>query len=173
MVRGRLSLILTTAALCAAAPLAQMPSPVQLPNFTGSWAPSDPARSDVLFDNGLGWVPGSGRLIIEQRPDRLTVTREMPDNKMDPLLSINGQVNLTVAYRIFQPRGRSGGAGAGGSYAQGSSWQGASLVLSDSGANDRSFTTTYSLDGERLKLERRTVVSDTRQNNTAEWFTRK
>ena len=173
MIRVRLILVLTIATIWTApVPLAQVPSPLPRPSFAGTWTPSEPARNDVLFDNGLGWVPGNGRLIIEQRPDRLTVTREIPDAKLDPLLSINGQVSLTVAYRIIESQGRFGGAAAVGAYGQKPSWQGASLVLWDDGCCGKGFTVTYSLDGDRLKVARRTVVSDTRENNTAEWFTK-
>jgi hypothetical protein len=168
----RACLILAMSALAAPrAPFAQGLPPAQHPTFSGTWAPSEPARSDQLFNVGLGSVPGEGRLILEQRVDRLTMTKEVPDEKLDPLLDINGQYYTTVVYRIVLPRGRSGGFGAAGDQ-RASSWQGDRLVLQDSRSSIKPFTMTFSLDGDRLKLETHVVVSQGRESNVVEWFTK-
>jgi hypothetical protein len=154
----------------APAPIAQEVPHAQRPTFAGTWAPSDPAKSDELFDSGLGWVPGNGRLIIEQRPDRLTVTKRLPDDRIDPFLDINGQFSMTVVYRIVEPRGRSGGFGAAGDQRP-TSWQGGRLVLLERWGT-RPYTLALSLDGDRLKLETYELVSQAPRNDVAEWFTR-
>ena len=171
MAHRRLSLILTISMLgTTAVPLGQAASEARRPTFAGAWTPSDPARSDVLFNNGLGWIPGTGRLVIEQRPNRLTVTKHVPDDKLDPLLAIHGRWDLTVAYPIIESRGRSGGFGAGG---DGSSWRGDRLVLTQSRAGSRLSTVSLSLDGDRLKLETHVVIAgESKESTVPEWFSR-
>jgi hypothetical protein len=173
MMHMRLALIATAFALCATPTLfAQVPAPVQRPIFAGTWAPSEPARSDTLFDAGIGFVPGNGRLIIEQRPDRLTVTKQIPDDKLNPLLEIQGQFILTVAYRILeQPRGRTGGFGAAGDQRP-SSWKGDRLVLVESRPDIRTITISFSLDGDRLRHETHVVVGPGQESTVTEWFNR-
>lgn len=156
MFRIGLSIVVLTSWF--AEPLQQMPSPAAPPNFAGTWVPAEPARSNVLFNNGLGWVSGNGSIVIEQRTNRLSVTRYVPDNILDSLLLIHGQFFPTVIYRIVEPRGRSGGSGAGGDQ-RGSSWQGERLVLTQSRSGVRLITVSLSLDGERLKLETHTVIA--------------
>ncbi len=132
--------------------------------------PAEPGRSEVLFSNGVSWVAGvsgQGRLIIEQRPDRLTLTKQLPDNTLDMMLNFKGRFDTTTVYRIVVAQGRSGGFGAGGDTR--ASWQGDRLVLPILGAA-RPTTVAFSLDGERLKVEMHNVVSPGKENNTPEWF---
>jgi hypothetical protein len=169
------SLILAVAALLGGASvLAQVPPAAPPhPMFAGIWTPSEPARSDQLFSVGLTAIPGSGRLMIEQRADRLTVTITMPDDKLDPLLSINGPFYQTIVYRLFEPRGRSGGAGAGGLQPPSvPTWLGNQLVIPNPRPAARPATTTYSLDGDRLKLETRVEARTAQATTVTEWFTR-
>jgi len=172
MVRIGLGLVLVSAWFAAPVAISrQLVPPAQHPSFAGTWTPSEPARTDVLFSNGLGWIPGNGQLIIEQRPDRFTLTKEVPDDKLDPILDVNGQYFKTVVYRIIVPAGRRGGFGAAGDQRP-SSWQGDRLVFQDSRSGGRPLSMTFSLDGERLKLETHSAVGGGRENNIAEWFTR-
>ena len=132
------------AALCwMAAPLfAQAPAAAPRPTLAGTWVPSDPKRSDELFAVGLAVTPGGGRLTIEQRADRLTVTIAMPDDKLDPLLRVNGRFYTTIIYRLSG--GRSGGAGAGGPQSpSGPTWFGDRLVIPDARPAARQTTVTY------------------------------
>jgi hypothetical protein len=175
MIGKRSSLIVTVAALlCVVPPLfAQVPTAALHPTFAGTWAPSDPERSDELFALGLTAIPGRGRLTVEQRVDRLTVTITMPDDKLDPILSINGRFYATIVYRLSETPGRSGGAGAGGPQTPaGPTWFGDRLVVPDARPAARPITMTYSLDGDRLKLETRVDVSAAHANTVTEWFTR-
>lgn len=181
MADRRRSLILAMLML-GAAPLVFAQTPVQVPTqapaegqrptLAGVWTPSDPAKSSVFFDNGIGWIPGNGRLVIEQRSNRLTVTKHVPDDILDPLLAIHGYFYPTVIYRISERSGRSGGSGAGGDLA-GSSWQGNRLVLTQTRAGIRLITVSLSLDGDRLKHESHTVIAgEGKESTVAEWFTK-
>ena len=144
----------------------------QRPSFAGFWVPSEPPKSSVFFDNGLGWVPGNGRLLIEQRPTRLSVTKHVPDDILDPLLAIHGQYYPTIIYRITEPRGRTGGSGAGGDFS-GSSWQGSRLVVTRKQTDKRLTTVSLSLDGDRLKMETHVVITgEGKESTMTEWFTR-
>ena len=116
MSRTRITLTATAVAfLCVVSFLgAQSPAAPQRPSFAGTWEPSEPAKSDRLFDVGLAVIPGQGRLMIEQRSDRLTVRITMPDDRLDPILGIKGRFYETIVYRTPTAPGRSGGYGAGG-----------------------------------------------------------
>jgi len=175
MIRARSGLILSIAVLICAAPrlLAQIPAVAPQPTLAGTWAPSEPARSDQLFAVGLTPLPGRGRLTIEQRPDRLAVTITMPDDMLDPLLDVSGRFYATIIYRTTQ--GRSGGSGAGGAQQLSTpTWFGDRLVIPNARPSARPITTTttYSLEGDRLKSETRVEVSAGHANTITEWFTR-
>ena len=154
-------------------PLAQTSGEPQRPTFAGTWKPSDPAKSESLFNVGIGWVPGDGRVVIEQTTNRLTVRLVIPDDKLDRLLSIQREFYTTVIYRIDDPVGRVGGAGGAGANGQaaGSSWQGDRLVLVQRQAGIRSITVAVSLDGDRLKLDSTAVVEGKAHTNS-QWFDR-
>ena len=169
-----LSLILTLSLIGgASAPIAQT-ADTKRPTFAGTWQPSDPEKSETLFDIGIGWVPGEGRVVIEQARNRLTVTLIIPDDKLDRLLAIQREFYTTVVYRIDDPIGRRGG-GAGGAGANGqpadSSWQGDRLVLVQRQVGGRSITVSISLDGDRLKLDSHAVVGGKGHTNS-QWFDR-
>src|SRR5262245_11540247 len=176
MNRTRITLMVTAVAALAVAPLllAQSPAAAQHPSFAGTWQPSEPAKSDRLFDVGLTAIPGGGRLTIEQRTDRLTVRITMPDDRLDPILDINGRFYETIVYRVPAASGRSGGFGAAGPPTPvGVTWVGDQLVI-PSARPDARFPgkTTFSIDGDRLKLETRRQISDDRASTVTEWFTR-
>jgi hypothetical protein len=168
-----LSLILTLSLIGgAAAPLAQTGAETRRPAFAGAWRPSDPARSEMFFDVGLGWVPGDGRLVVEQTSNRLTVTKHIPDAKLDRLLAVHREFYTTVIYRIEDPGGRLGGAGASGQ-AAGSSWQGDRLMVIQRQTGIRQITVSLSMDGERLKMDTHVVIAaENKESTTSEWFER-
>jgi hypothetical protein len=162
------------AVVCGLSPLfAQTPAGVAHPVFAGTWMPSDAAASNRWFDVGLTNIPGDGRLTIEQRPDRLTVTITMPDQKLDPLLKINGRFYPTVMYRLTDAQGRLGGAGAGGPQRPSvPTWFGDRLVIPDPWPSFRRTSATYSLEGDRLKMETTVEIDSARSNTITQWFTR-
>ena len=167
--------VVTAAVLAIAASrgtAAQDLPPSQRPSFAGTWAPADPEWSDLLFKNGMAFVAGvsgQGRLVIEQRPDRFIVTKQLPDDKLNAMLNLLGRVDTTTLYRIVMPQGRSGGFGAAGDTR--SSWQANRLVFHITGSA-KQLSVAFSMDGERLKVEEHTVISPGKENNTPEWFTR-
>ena len=169
MLRIGLCLIFCSSSLIAAqqAPAPASP-PAQRPNFAGTWVPAEPERSDVYFKNGVSWIPGTGRLVIEQRPNRLTVTAHIPDDILDRWLASIGQHYPTVMYRIVEPSGR-GGFGAGGDLT--GSWQDGRLFLHRTQAGSRLLTTFVSLDGDRLKIDRHTAIAG-KESTLSEWFVR-
>jgi hypothetical protein len=175
MIGMRTSLVLATAALlCATRPLnGQAPTAAQHPTFAGTWAPSDPARSDTFFSVGLAAVPGRGRLTIEERADRLAVTITMPDENVDIFLAMNGKYYETVVYRLPGGSMRLGGFGAGGPPPRtGPTWDGDRLVLPCQQPSFRTVTMTLSLDGDRLNAETRVQIDADHANTVPEWFTR-
>ena len=118
-------------------------------------------------------LSGRGRLTIEQRPDRFTVTITMPDDDLTPVLRINGIFYTTIVYSISEMTGRSGGAGAGGPQSPSRpTWIGDKLVIPNARPAARASTTTYSLDGDRLKLETHVEMGDGRANDVTQWFTK-
>ncbi len=177
IVTGRSGMLILTivALLCTGSrPFAQQSAgAVQHPSLTGTWLPSEPARSDELFAVGLTTIPGNGQLTIDQRSDRLTVTITLPDDKLDPLLSVNGRFYTTIIYRLSGRPERSGGAGAGGPQPPSvPTWFGDRLVIPDARPSPRRTTTTYSLVGDRLKLETSVEISAGRANMVTQWLTR-
>ena len=165
-----LILILTLSLIGGAPSRAQTVPETRRPTFAGVWTPSEPARSEVFFNNGIGWIPGDGRLVIEQTSNRLTVTKSLPDAKLDRLLAFQQEFDVTVAYRISDPRAPAGGS-AGNPYS--SSWQGDRLVLVQRQAGIRLITVSLSLDGERLKRETHVVITgEKKESTTVEWFER-
>jgi hypothetical protein len=150
----------------------QVPAATSHPTFSGTWTPSDPARSDKFFSVGVNRIPGRGRLTIEQRADRLMVTITLPDDILDSILPFYSRFYPTVFYRLSDVPGREGGAGAGGPPPLSRpTWFGERLVIPDPWPGSVHPTTeTYSLDGNRLKLETHIAVSATRANDLAEWF---
>jgi hypothetical protein len=170
---GRALVVAVAAVLLVAPqPAAQSPSPAaSRPDLSGTWMPAEPAKSDRLFDVGLSTIPGSGRMTIEQTPNRFTVTITMPDERLDPLLTIGGRFYPTIIYRVYES-GRAGGAGAGAQVPSLTSWVGDRLVIPNARPGTRPTTTTFSMDGERLKMETRVEVDATRANNVVELFTK-
>ncbi len=171
----RRTIIITTAALvlCVAPLLARAPVTQAHPTFAGTWQPADPARSDELFGVGLTRIPGSGRLTLEQRSDRLTVTITMPDDVLDPLLDLSGPFFQTVVYRLPESRLPPGGFGAAGPPPlRHPTWVGDRLVVPNAWPSARPTTTTLSLDGDRLRLDTRVEVSRSMANAVTQWFTR-
>jgi hypothetical protein len=153
-----------------AQPLAQTPSPTAHPSFAGTWAPSIPSDSDRLFDVGLTMISGQGRLIIEQRANRLTVTMTIPDDKLEPLLAINGPFYPTAIYYLSDTR--TGGYGAGGApQLTQPTWLGNQLVIPNPWPMlKRPTTQTYSLDGDHLAIETRVDMGPGRVNDHTERF---
>jgi hypothetical protein len=168
-----LSLILTLSLIGGvSATLAQTGAETRRPAFAGAWKPSDPARSERLFSVGIGWVPGDGSIVIEQTSNRLTITKNLPEARLDRVLEFQRQFYPTVIYRIDDPRGRVGGAGATGQ-AAGSSWQGDRLVLTQTQAGGRHITVSVLLDSDRLKVDSHVViVAEGKESTTSEWFER-
>jgi len=168
----RVGLIILTSAFAASLPsLQQKTVAVTRPNFAGSWEPADRARSTTLFSVGIGWVPANGRIVIEQRANRLTVTKSVPDDVLDPLLQLHGEFYPTVMYPIFErePGGAPVAFGAAGDLR--ASWQGDRLVLSRSQAGIRLITISLSLDGDRLRKDSHTVITTEQKESTVqEWF---
>jgi hypothetical protein len=153
--------------------VAQVPSAAPHPTFAGTWAPSEPAKNDQLFAVGLTRIPGQGRLTIEQRADRFMVTITVPDEKLDVFLKFDGRFYMTVVYRLSEARGRSGGAGAGGAPRPSeATWFGDRLVIPDPQPAARPVLWTYSLEGDRLKLETHVDLPNGRANDVTEWFKR-
>lgn len=154
-------------------PMPQAPVAAQRPSFAGIWAPVDPARSDQLFAVGLTPIPGRAQLVIEQRgTNRLTVTINIPDEVLDQFNpKFFARRYTTISYNLFEPEGRSGGAGAGGvPQPVFPTWIGNRLVIPDPRPSTRPMTTTYALDGERLKLETHIEIARDRVNTVTEWF---
>jgi hypothetical protein len=149
----------------------ETPAATSHPILAGIWAPSDPVMSDWLFARGVNLVPGSGRLTIEQRADRFTLTITMPDDQLDPLLSLQGRFYPTIIYHLYESRGRVGGAGAGGAPPTTvPTWVGDRLVIPQPQYAGPNTTATYSLDADRLKLETHVELADGRVNNWTELF---
>ena len=151
-------------------PLAQTPAPTSHPSFAGIWAPSIPGASDRRYDVGLTMIPGQGRLAIEQRANRLTVTMTIPDDKLEPLLAISGRFLPTAIY--YLPETRTGGYGAGGApELTRPTWLGNQLVIPNPWPQlTRPTTQTYSLDGDKLAIETRVDMGPGRVNDFTERF---
>lgn len=161
--------LLVAAVLTADSQLAAQTPAQPRPNFSGTWTPVDPAKSDRLFDVGLSAIPGSARLTIDQTATRFTVTIAIPDDRLDPVLTISGRFYPTIMYRVYDS-GRSGGGGAGPTVPSLTSWVGDRLVIPNARPSTRPTSTTFSMDGERLKMETRVEVDATRVNNVTELF---
>jgi hypothetical protein len=151
--------------------LGQSPGPSR-PNLSGTWAPADPEASDARFNVGLSRIPGSGRLTIEQTANRFTVSVTMPDNRLDGAFA-NGRFEQTVIYRVYES-GRSGGAGAGTPQVPTrTAWVDDRLVIPNViPGSARPITMTFSMAGERLKIETRFEVDATNANTITELFTK-
>ena len=164
-----IALVLGTASV----PRAQMPAAPRHPSFAGTWAPSDPDKSNQLFNVGLSSIPGSGRMTIEQRDDRFTVTIALPDDKLEAMLRLTGRYYPTTIYRVPPGSVRVGGTGAGGPPPlTDPTWMDDKLVIPNARQSARPVTTTYALDGERLKVESQVEIGAGRSNTVTEWFTR-
>jgi hypothetical protein len=165
----RLSLVVTLSLVGGASwPLDQTASESARRTLAGTWSPSDPARTEAFFDVGIGWIPGDGRLVIEQTPNRLTVTRSIPDAKLDRLLdSQRREFIATVIYWIDAPA--RGGAGANGM--NGSSWRGDQLILTQKQSGGRRITEALALDGDRLRLDIQ-ITAENKDTTRSEWFNR-
>ena len=171
MFRIGVGLIVLTSAFGGSFPrLQQKPPAVTRPNFAGSWEPADQSRSSTLFSVGIGRVPANGRVVIEQRANRLTVTKSVPDDVLDRLLQVQGQFYPTVMYPIIESRGDVGVGALGDLRA---SWQGERLVLNRSQAGIRLITVSLSMDGDRLKKDAHTAIaSEQKESTVSEWFVR-
>ena len=174
MNRRSLAATIVALAACIASRLfAQAPVPNQHPSFAGTWTPSSPEASDRRFAVGLTLIPGLGRLSIEQRENRLTVTMTIPDDRLDVLLRVRGRFYPTAIYYLSETEGRSGGYGASGQpKLTKATWFGDRLVVPNPWPGLENPTTqTYSLDGGRLKVETHVELGG-RESDVAEWFTR-
>jgi hypothetical protein len=98
--RGFIGTMLVLAAYLASHALAQVPVPPSHPSFAGVWTPSVPEASDSKFGVGLTLIPGQGRLDIEQRADRLTVTMTIPEKQLAPMLAASGRFYPTAIYNL-------------------------------------------------------------------------
>ena len=160
--------------LSASSPLAgQIPAASPHPSFAGTWAPADLERSDTYFNVGLSPIPGTGRLIVEQRGvNRLTVTITIPDERLE---GINPRFYhtfyATIIYRLFEPEGRGGGAGAGGApQPTVPTWVGDRLLIPDWRPSTFPTLTTFSMDGDQLKIETQVDRGAGRGNTVTQWF---
>lgn len=150
--------------------IAQSPAAAPRPDFSGTWSPVDPAKSDTLFDVGLTAIPGSARLTIEQTPNRFTTTVTIPDARLDPYLNFSGRFSPTTIFRIYET-GRQGGAGAGGPVLPArTSWVGNRLYIPNMSGGVKRTMTTFEMDGERLKMETVVEVDAVRRNTVTELF---
>ena len=166
MIGHRSLSLIVTLSLLAAVPilLAQAGGEAKRPNFAGTWVPTDSALSEQFWGAGLGWIPGDGRVVIEQTSTRLTVTKHIPDAKLDRYLSFQRQFNPVIIYWIEDSVGPVG---------RGSPWRGDRLVLTEGAADNRRYTVSILMDGDRLKMEVHTVIaSDHKEGTTSEWFQR-
>ena len=151
---------------------AQAPLSTAHPSFAGTWAPAIPEASDRRFDVGLTLIPGRGGLAIEQSANRLTVTITIPDDKLDPMLRAQGRFYPTAIYHLSEAVDRSGGYGASGppKLTQ-ATWVDDRLVIPNPWPGLTHPTTqTYSLDGDRLKIETRVDMGGGRETDVPEWF---
>jgi hypothetical protein len=97
----------------------------------------------------------------------------MPEDTLDRLLHLTGRFYQTVLYRLSETPGRTGGAGAGGlQRLTVPTWFGQRLVIPDIRPATRPTMTTFSLEGDRLKLETRADVVATGASTVTEWFSR-
>lgn len=175
MNRRNFAATIVVLAACIGSPLfAQAPLPNQRPSFAGTWTPSSPESSDRRFAVGLTLIPGQGRLSIEQRENRLTVTMTIPDDRLDVILRVKGRFYPTAMYYLSETEGRSGGYGASGQpQLTKATWLGDRLVVPNPWPGlARPMTQTYSLDGNRLKIETRADMGSGRESNFTEFFTK-
>lgn len=166
MLRIGLVVVLAASSQVVASAAPQQTVSAARPDFSGTWEPADPKRTSVFFDNGMSWVPGNGKVIIDHRPTRLTVTMQIPDEMLDRLMAIHPAWHVGVVYGIREFRGR-GGFGAAGDLT--SPWQGDRLKLSETQAGLRLITVWLSRDGERLKKETHTRIEG-KESTVPEWF---
>lgn len=122
-------------------------------------------------------IPGDGRLKIEQGTDLFTVTVTVPEDKLKLRLALTDRpFTATMVYRLTGSQGRSGGVGAGGPQPlPGPTWVGDRLVVSTAwpglGRMVKGMATTYSLQGDQLKLETHWDLTNGRANDLTELFT--
>jgi hypothetical protein len=155
--------------------LAQSPTPSR-PNFSGTWVPTDPEASDARFNVGLSRIPGSARLTIEQAADRFTLSITIPDDRLDAAFA-NGRFEQTVIYRVYDAW-RSGGAGAGPpkvppKVLTRTAWVDDRLVIPNASPGlARPVTMTFSMAGERLRIETRFDADVTSASTITDLFTK-
>ena len=136
---------------------------------------ADLERSDRYFDVGLSPIPGTARLIIEQRGvNRLTVTILIPEERLAPINPrFYATFYQTIVYRLFEPEGRGGGAGAGGApQPTVPTWVGDRLVIPNARPSAFPTLTTFSMDGDQLKIETHVDRGGGRGNHVTELFKR-
>jgi len=157
------------AAYLAGRPLDQVPAPPLRPSFAGVWTPSIPEASDSKFGVGLTLIPGQGRLEIEQRADRLTVTMIIPEKQLAPMLAASGRFYPTAIYNLPRSDGRPGSEYRQETQAM---WVDGRLVIPNPWPGlARPTTQTYSLDGNRLKIQTHSDMGNGRHTDVTEWFT--
>lgn len=169
----RLILAAVVLACATSRPAGQTPAASPHPSFAGTWAPADLERSDRYFDVGLSSIPGTARLILEQRDvNRLTVTILIPEERLAPINPLFYHTFYqTIVYRLFEPQGRGGGAGAGGTpQPTVPTWIGDRLVIPNARPSAFPTMTTFSMDGDRLKIETHVDRGGGRSNDVVEWF---
>jgi hypothetical protein len=108
-------------------------------------------------------------LTIEQSAKRLTVTVTVPDEKLEPMLEIQGRFYPTAIYYLSEIR--TGGYGAGGApQPTQPTWLDDRLVIPNPWPGAHPTTQTYSLDGNHLVIETRVDMGPGRVNDTTERF---
>ena len=151
--------------------LGQSPGPSRT-NLSGTWVPTDPVASDARFNVGLSRIPGSGRVTIEQTANRFTLSITMPDDRLDGAFA-NGRFEQTVIYRVYES-GRSGGTGAAPPQVPTrTAWVDDRLVIPNAiPGSVRPITMTFSMAGERLRIETRFETDAKGVNTIGELFTK-
>ena len=158
------------AAYLAGHALAQVPVAPSHPSCAGVWTPSDPEASDSKFGVGLTLIPGQGRLDIEQRADRLTVTMTIPEKQLARMLAASGRFYPAAIYNLPESDGRPGSDYRQQTQAR---WVDDRLVIPNPWPGlARPTTQTYSLDGNRLKIQTHSDMGNGRQSDVTEWFTK-
>jgi hypothetical protein len=151
-------------AFCIAAAFASAPSasarqaaPIPAhPIFSGVWSPVNAMQADRLFAAFISPVPGGAKLSIDQRPGRITVGIDLPDDDLDRFAGNNMGFFARVVYPIS--RYPLGGNGAGPNRSVDAAWNGEALVIPlfsawDLGENGATKMVTFSLQDSHLAMK--------------------